>query len=134
MRPVINGQPYAVYDNRWEVCVLITRQGVEYVETGFNLRLTGMGDEKPIIPLEEALKAAAQGSINMEEGALCTIERVSLAYRFDDEKQLLTPCWIFDYCTEGAGGMEGYTFDHWVSIYGIAVEAHSGKAIDQAIY
>ena len=134
LKPVINGQPYVVYDNRWEVCVLITRQGIEYVETGFNLRMTGMGDEKPIVPLEEALELASQGSINMEEGALCTIERISLAYRFDDESQTLTPCWIFDYCTDGAGGMEGYTFDHWVSLYGVAVDGHSGKVIDQTIY
>lgn len=134
LTPTLGGYPYIVFDTRWEVCVFITRQGIEYVETGFNLRLTDTGGEKPLVPPEEALKTAAEGSVNMEEGALCTIERITLAYRFDTEKQTAAPCWVFDYCSDGAGGMQGYTFDHWVNLYGIGVDAHTGKVIDQTIF
>ena len=132
--PTFAGRPYVVYDSFWTVCVLITRQGVEFVETGFNLRMIGAGDEKPLVPLEEALKAAASGSINMEEGALCTIEEITLAYRFHSEKQTMTPCWIFAYCSGGAGGMKGLTFDHWTRMYGVGVDGQSGKVIDQTIF
>ena len=134
LTPTFADLPYVVYDSRNTVCVLITRQGVEFVETGFNLRVIGTGDEKPLIPVEEALKTAASASINMEEGALCTIEEITLAYRFHSEKQTMTPCWIFDYCSDGAGGMNGLTFDHWVRMYGIGVDGHSGKVIGQTIF
>ncbi|MCL1854145.1 MAG: hypothetical protein FWF86_00300 [Clostridia bacterium] len=134
LTPTFSGRPYTVYDSRKPACVLITRQGVEFVETGFNLRVTGAGDEKPLVPVEEALKIAATGSINMEDRALCTIEEITLLYRFNWEKQTMTPYWIFDYCSDGAGGMKGLTFDHWTKMYGIGVDAHNGKVIDQTIF
>jgi len=140
LTPTFAGYPYVVWDNRREVCVFITCQGIEYVETGFNLELTGTGDEKPLVPLEEALKTASAGWFNLPEGALCTIEKITLTYRFDAEKRSMTPCWIFDYSSGGTDETESDTFDHWVSIdhlvsvYGVGVDAHSGKVIEQTIY
>lgn len=134
LTPTFAGRPFVVYDNRTVASVLITRQGIEFVETGFNLRLTDTGEEKPLVPVEEALKAAASGPINMHVEATCTIEQISLAYRFNAEKRTMTPCWVFDYCSDGVGEMKNHTFDHWVTMYGVGVDAHSGKVIDQRVF
>lgn len=133
LTPALNGYPYTVYDSRWEICIFISRQGIEYLDTGSNLRLADIGDEKPIVPLEEAVANAANGTLFIAEGEICTIEKITLLYRYDTEKQTMTPYWILDYCTDGAGGMQGKTFDHWVSMCGTGVDAHTGKVINRMI-
>ncbi len=134
MTPTVDGKFYAPWENRFTAYVLITRQGVEFLETGFNLRKTGEQPPKPLIPVEEALQIASEGNLYLPLGVDCLIERISIIYLYSDEHRTLTPHWLFDYCSGGPGGMEKQDFDHPVRMHGVAVNAHTGKLVQQCIY
>ncbi len=134
MTPKFDGHDYILWENRWKACVFITRQGFEFVETGFNMRKTGETESKLLISAQEALKIAATGNFFYPEDKICTIERISLQYLYRDDKKTLSPYWIFDYCTGGPGEMVNANLDNEARMQGIGVNAHTGKLMDQTIY
>lgn len=134
LTPTVNDWPFAFRENRYDACVLITRRGIEYVETGFVLRTVREGEYLPIIPPEEALVIAAGGPISLWEGKVCTIEWISLIYNYDYEKSILTPVWVFDYCSHGVNALEKLRFDKPMDVYGIGVNAYTGRIINDMMY
>lgn len=135
--PIVEGLPYI---NVSHAGALVTRQGVEYLETSEVFDIVKKSKPKKILSPEQALKKAAKSLKNVgahfnfetEEHTYepVTIERITLCYEYDYEKKVLYPMYRFDYefeMSQGSGSWRTRTFDNRPHIKSIRIDPYTGK-------
>jgi hypothetical protein len=141
----LNGLPCDAMGNRFSVQVLLTRQGYEYVESGYNVDEVSRDETQPLLSAGDALKAAAVGLQHTfkpalkEDGTLdrmpVTIGRVRLVYEPDNtgkEEAPSTTCvpvWKYAYPSgmlKDTGTWRERTLDNAAFTRTIHVDARTG--------
>lgn len=149
--PAANGVPMIGADL---VELFVSRQGVEYLETGFALDVASADDAKPLLSAAEALtKAAPQmdaqnrdgfryvyGSYLADDEAPSTIERIRFGYRYDVERKSgnqnrMRLIAVYEYAFQRAmsqdtGNWQTRSFDNFAAISYIYIDAITGEYIE----
>lgn len=130
--------------------IFISRQGIEYLETGFVKDTVQSGEPQKLLSAEEALKAAVPQMIKAEEkgyyvagsylefpdkATASTVERIRLGYRYDRNTKAMTPIWEYTFpraMWNDEGTWETRTFDNPAFLGIIQINAITGEYI-QAI-
>ena len=147
----LNGLSCDALGNRFPVRVLLTRQGYEYVESGYNVVEVSWDEEKPLLSAGDALKAAAVGLQHTfkpalkEDGTLdrlpVAIERIRLVYEPDNtgkEEAPSTACvpvWKYAYPSgmlKDAGTWRERALDNAAFIRTIHVDARTGALLAES--